>query len=152
MLNKLHYKYPEAETYLLQENNLKESKDGSCDIIISTLVVAHIQNLENAFIEWSRVLKNNGEIIITDFHPLALQKGATRSFRYKDKPVYIKNYVHSLKKIRALGKKLNWEEVCLIEKTIDESVKGFFKGDEALDVFRNNYNMPILYGIHFIKK
>ena len=74
MLNKLHYKYPEAETYLLQENNLKESKDGSCDIIISTLVVAHIQNLENAFIEWSRILKNNGEIIITDFHPLTLQK------------------------------------------------------------------------------
>lgn len=84
MLNTLHKKFPSAKTYITSDNSLGELKDSSCDVIISTLVIGYIKEVPPVFKEWNRVLKKNGEIIITDFHPVALQQGATRSFKYKD--------------------------------------------------------------------
>ncbi|QEC66169.1 methyltransferase domain-containing protein [Panacibacter ginsenosidivorans] len=151
MLNKLHQKYPAAKTHLLHDNILKELKDASCDMIISTLVVAHIKDLSAAFTEWNRVLKKGAEIIITDFHPESLQNGATRSFRNEDKTIHIKNYIHSLNKIRTLAEEMKWEEISLIEKRIDENVKRFFIGEDALIVYGKSIGTPVLYGFHFRK-
>jgi ubiquinone/menaquinone biosynthesis C-methylase UbiE len=152
MMNKLHQKYPGAKTYLLQDNILTALKDASCHMIISTLVVAHIKDLSAAFTEWNRVLQKGGEIIITDFHPESLQNGATRSFRNNNKTIHIKNYIHSLKKIRALSKEMKWEELFVIEKRIDESVKSFFIGEDALIVYGKSTGTPVLYGFHFRKR
>jgi len=151
MLNKLHGKYPHAKTYIAHDNNLTELKNESCDIVVSTLVIGYIENLLKAFVEWNRVLKKGGEILIIDFHPEALQKGANRSFRYEEQIFFIKNYIHSLTKIKALSKKLNWEEVDLIEKKVDNSIKHFYEKHNSLEAYKESFNTPILYGCHFRK-
>lgn len=152
MLQKLQEKFPTSKTFLLQNNNLSKTPDAFCDILISTLVIAHIENLEDAFKEWNRVLKKDGEIFITDFHPSALENGATRSFRYKHQMIHIRNYIYSIDDIRSLAKKLNWQEINFIEKTINEDVKHFFKGEEAIEVYHNNINKPLVYGLHYKKR
>lgn len=152
MLNRLRQKYPLAATFLLHDNKLKESKSLSCDMIVSTLVIGYIKDLPAVLAEWNRVLKAGGEIIITDFHPIALQGGGKRSFTHEKKLVYIKNYIHPLDKIRLLAKEIHWQEIGLIERKFDESIKFFFEEQHALHVYEKEYGTPILYGWHFRKR
>jgi ubiquinone/menaquinone biosynthesis C-methylase UbiE len=151
MLKKLRQKYPEARTYLAHANRLAELPDQSCDIIISTLVIGYIENLQEAFSEWNRVLKKGGEVLITDFHPDALLSGAKRSFKHDGQLFLIKNYVHTLAKIKTWSKKMNWETVNVLDKKIDETIKHFFEKHNSLDIYEKSFNTPILYGYHFQK-
>lgn len=151
MLNKLTKKYPGARTYIANQNNLKELENESCDLIVSTLVIGYIENLPEAFKEWNRILKKDGEILITDFHPEALQKGANRSFRHKEQLFFIKNYVHPLTKIKTLSKKLNWEEINLTETRVDNRIRHFFEKNNSLEVYNKSFNTLIIYAYHFRK-
>jgi SAM-dependent methyltransferase len=45
-------------------------KDCSLDIVLASLVIHYIKNIGNAFNEINRILKLNGEIIISTHHPL----------------------------------------------------------------------------------
>ncbi len=152
MLNKIRQKYPTEKTYLHRDNTLKELNDGSCDVLISTLVIAHIRNLPAEWREWNRVLKNKGEIIITDFHPIALQRGANRSFMHNGQLIYIKNYIHTLDKVRSLAARMNWIEVGFIEYRIDQRVRHFFEKLNVMDAYRDSYGQLVLYGLHFRKE
>jgi ubiquinone/menaquinone biosynthesis C-methylase UbiE len=152
MLNKVRQKYPAAKTYLHPDNNLKELKDGSCDALVSTLVIAHIRNLPAEWREWNRVPKNKGEIILTDFHPVALQRGANRSFMHNGQLIYIKNYIHTLDKIRSLAAKMSWKEVGFIEYRIDQRVRHIFERLDVMEAYKDSYDQLVLYGIHFRKE
>ncbi len=151
MLNKLKEKFPGAETFLLKEELLPELADGSCDVIVSTLAVAHIAAVENAFREWDRVLRPGGELIITDYHPEALTKGGKRTFKHEGKTVAVKNHIHSIEKIRGLTKQLGWKEIRFTERVIDDSVKGYYERQHALELFDSFINVPIIYGIYLKK-
>ena len=84
MLKILQQKFPGAETHHLVNDELRELKNESCDIIFSTLTIAHIKHAKKALQEWNRILKPGGEIIITDYHPVALAKGGKRTFSYTE--------------------------------------------------------------------
>jgi len=151
MLKKLRQKYPEARAYLTHANRLAELPDQSCDIIVSTLVIGYIENLPKAFSEWNRVLKKGGEVLITDFHPAALAKGASRSFKHNETLIHIKAHVHPLTKIEDLSKKMNWEVVNIKERRIDGCIKHFFERHNSVDIYEGSFNTPILFGYHFRK-
>lgn len=152
MLQKLKAKFSGATTYLLREEWLPEQGNSSCDLIISTLAVAHIAELEKAFTEWNRVLRPGGEIIITDYHPLALTKGGKRTFTHHGKTVMVKNYIHPVEKVRQLAGQLGWEEIRFVQRCIDDSVKDYYEKQNALPLFESFRNVPIIYGIHLKKK
>jgi ubiquinone/menaquinone biosynthesis C-methylase UbiE len=151
MLKVLKDKFPEAETHLLKANHLETLGDASCDLIISTLAIAHIKNIENAFIEWDRVLKSGGQIIITDYHPEALSKGGNRTFMYNGKKIAVRNHIHPIEKLREIFGKLKYKIVDFKEKKIDESVKHYYNEQNALKVYERFTGTPIIYGIHLIK-
>jgi len=151
MLNRLHTKYPSAKTYLTPNNYLKESHNNSCDLIISTLVIGYIDNLDYAFAEWNRVLKRGGNIIITDFHPVSIQNGAKRSFNHMGRSIAIRNYLHTLSKIRLIAKQLEWLEIEFIERKVDEHVRFFYEKLNALHIYQDSYGTPLVYGIKFSK-
>lgn len=65
------------------------------DVIICALVLGHVDDLKNVVSECRRTLKKNGIILITDFHWLAAQHGAKRTFCYKNKTYQIKHYIHT---------------------------------------------------------
>jgi len=147
MLQKLNEKFPHAETHLLSGNKLPELQDESVDCILSTLTIAHIQNAEQALFEWSRVLKPNGTMIITDYHPETLTKGGKRTFSYHEKTIAIKNYVHTIDDIKTLGRQLHLQALRLIEKRIDESAKPFYEAQNAMNVYEKWKGTPVIYGM-----
>jgi ubiquinone/menaquinone biosynthesis C-methylase UbiE len=146
MLKRLREKYPGARAWLLRGHALKETGDASCDAIISTLVMAHIADLEGTFAEWNRILKRPGEIIITDYHPAALAKGADRTFRHDQELISIRNHVHPIEDVRQLIARLGWRELDFKELKIDETVEQFYEEQNTLDVYRRFYGVPIIYG------
>jgi len=151
MLTMLKQKFPESETYHLLNGELKELENQSCDIIFSTLTIAHIKNAKKALHEWNRILKAGGEIIITDYHPTALAKGGRRTFNYHGKTIAVKNYVHSIAKLKGIARQLDLEVIHFIEKSIDESAKPFYEKQRALHVYEGWKGTPIIYGIHLKK-
>jgi ubiquinone/menaquinone biosynthesis C-methylase UbiE len=151
MLRVLQAKFPSAEIYYLENEKLINSANESCDIIICTLAIAHIENINIAFAEWHRVLKPGGEIILTDYHPVLLEKGGNRTFDYNGKKIAVKNYVYPLEKIRRLAKTFGFNELNFIEKKIDDSVKQYYEKQNALSVFERFNGTPVIYGMHLTK-
>jgi ubiquinone/menaquinone biosynthesis C-methylase UbiE len=151
MLKRLQEKYPVAVTHLLTENKLHGLEDNSCGLLISTLTIAHIENLEEALSEWNRVLKPGGEIIITDYHPELLAKGGKRTFKYKNKTIAIQNFIHPIEKIKAIARQLGWNEIRFAEEKIDEAVKEYYENQYALSLYEKFKGTAVIYGIHFKK-
>lgn len=152
MLKMLKQKFPEADTHSLRDDYLNQLECHSCDFIFSTLTIAHIEDAEKALEEWKRVLKPGGEMIITDYHPAALEKGAKRTFNYNGETIAIKNYVHSIDKIKSIARQLDLKVIRLVEKSIDESAKPYYEKQNAIAVYQAWKGMPIIYGIHLKKR
>jgi len=151
MLDILRDKHPQAETYLLNDQHLPELAYASCDLVLSTLTVAHIPDLGAALTEWCRVLKPGGEMIITDYHPTALAKGGQRTFKEGDKVIAIKNHIYPVQQVLAMTKALGLEELSLTETRIDDTMRPYYEKQNALSVFHRFRGVPIIYGIHLKK-
>jgi ubiquinone/menaquinone biosynthesis C-methylase UbiE len=151
MLEILRKKYPYSNTCLLDSQRLKGLGDDTCDLVLSTLTVAHIPNLDIALREWHRVLKPGGNMVITDYHPRALARGGQRTFREGDQTIAIRNYIHTLTEIGNIAETLDLRMQEQVERKIDHSMQSYYEKQNALDVFARFYGVPIIYGIHLKK-
>ena len=148
MLQQLKAKYPGAETYLLNDATLPQLPTASCDLLLSTLTVAHIPDITAAFSEWARVLKPGGQLIITDYHPEALARGGQRTFRDKNqKTIAVRNHVYPLAQITDLATRLNLAPLRIIERRIDASMRHWYEKQGASAVFERFLGVPIIYGM-----
>ncbi|WP_158797185.1 class I SAM-dependent methyltransferase [Pedobacter sp. L105] len=148
MLNRLQEKFPKAYISKITDNLFSTTADAAYDVILSTLTVAHIENIEEALQSWSRILKKNGEIIITDFHPDALAFGGKRTFEHRKKQIEVQNYVHYIHDIEGILLKNNFHIVKREEKIVDEWVRHYYVSKNALPVYEKFKNSRIIYGIH----
>src|SRR6185369_13567345 len=121
-----------------------ETADDSVDAIISTLTIAHINNLLGALREWNRILKSGASILLTDYHPTALQKGADRTFKHDGETMTIKSHVYGIQEIRRWAAELGWRELAFTERKIDEAVKHFYAEQKALQLYERFRNTPIV--------
>ena len=149
MLTRLKEKYNAAETYLITDNLFEKVPTNAFDVIISTLTVAHISNLEEALLAWCRILKPGGEIIITDFHPAMLAAGGRRTFKYGDKYIVVRNFVHHINFINGILSSRQFRLLRRHEININEDVKHYYAQQGALAVYEQFAGMPVIYGLHF---
>ncbi len=148
MLAKLKNKYPQAHTHHITDNLFTDIPNASFDTIVSTLTAAHIENIEEALVSWSRMLKPRADIIITDFHPTALAKGGKRTFEHNKGHMAVENFIHPVEEILRKLEKQGFELVTKVQKMVDESVKHYYSAKNALHVYKDFEHCPIIYGIH----
>jgi ubiquinone/menaquinone biosynthesis C-methylase UbiE len=148
MLSRLQEKFPEAKTHKITDNLFSSIPDATYDVIVSTLTVAHIENIEEALQAWCRILKSKGDIIITDFHPNALAFGGKRTFEYNHEQIAVKNFVHYVRDMEEILLKYNFRVVNNDERIVDESVKHYYTSKNALSVYEKFEGARIIYGIH----
>lgn len=149
MLKKLNDKFPEAKTYIITDNHFEDVADETYDVILSTLTVAHIKDIEDALQTWCRISKQQADIIITDFHPNALASGGKRTFKHGDKHIAVQNFVHTTDTIKQILLKNGFRVIIHEEIKIDETVKHYYEQQNALHVYEKFKGKPIIYGIHF---
>lgn len=149
MLKKLNEKFPEAETRQITDDLFSAVESRTYDVIVSTLTVAHIENINEALMAWCRILKDKGEIIITDFHPDILASGGKRTFRHQKSSIAVKNFVHTIGLIQQVLLSQNFQLVFHEELKIDESVKHYYEQQNALPVYEKFKGFRVIYGMHF---
>jgi len=152
MLEQLKRKFPEALIQQITDNKLNMLPEAFVDCIITTLTIAHIKNIEKAIATWSRVIKDGGDLLVTDFHPEILAKGGKRSFRHNGTTMAVVNYVHPVKKLKNLFRKYGFTIVKHEERTVDETVKPYYEAQNALPVYERFKGMPVIYGFHLKKE
>jgi ubiquinone/menaquinone biosynthesis C-methylase UbiE len=148
MLNKLKEKFPSSTVKKISDNIFRREPDNYYDVIISTLTIAHIENVSEAISAWSRILKKGGDIIITDFHPALLAHGGKRTFKVDEHQFAVTNFVHSVDAINNLLRAADLFIINKIEKRIDESVKHYYQNQNALDIFNKFKGELVIYGLH----
>lgn len=151
MLDRLKAKYPQATTTLLSDSTLPGLNTASCDLVISTLTIAHIPDPEAALTEWNRVLKTGGQILLTDYHPEALSKGGQRTFRDKGKVIAVRNHIHPISTIKKIAEKLGLVVLQTVEQQIDQSMRPWYEKQNAIPLFERYLGVPIIYGIQLKK-
>ncbi len=151
MLEQLKHKFPSATVFHSTNNLLSEQSPYSVDCIISTLTVAHIEDIEEAVAAWAKVLVKEGDIIITDFHPGTLANGGRRSFKHDNKSFFVVNYVHPLESLKQIFYKYGFELLQHEERFIDERVRPYYLAQNAIPVYKRFKGMPVIYGLHLKK-
>ncbi len=148
MLDKLKAKFPEAHVHAIADNNFTAVEDGAFDAVISTLTVAHIEDIEEALEAWCRILRYKADIIITDFHPDALAFGGKRTFRHENKQIAVRNFVHPVSLTKQILVRNGFVPVSEAEKRVDETVAHYYAAQNANHVYEKFKGFPIIYGIH----
>lgn len=149
MLSQLQAKFPDANTRVINEDTFSALPSAIFDVIISTLTVAHIEDIESALTAWGRILKNQGDVIITDFHPHILARGGQRTFRHQQQTIAVQNFVHPVAEIKRIMGSLGFAVEAEKQLHIDESVRHYYTSKGASSVYDKYKGDPVIYGIHF---
>jgi ubiquinone/menaquinone biosynthesis C-methylase UbiE len=151
MLKNLILKYPGAVTRQIIDNRFANVPDACFDVIVTTLTIAHIADIDEAIAAWSRILRPGGDLIITDFHPETLAKGGSRSFTHRGKTLSVVNYIHPLDEVIGTFRKHNLVLQVKVERSIDERVRHYYAAQNALPVYEQFKGTPVIYGMHLRK-
>ncbi len=151
MLAELRRKYPRATVHQSGADRLGLARDRECDALISALTLCHVPFLEDAIVEWARVLRPGGDVLLTDFHPTA-SATARCSFRHEGRLCTVRIHVHSLASLEAAASRSGLELVSLEEGLIDESTRPFYERAGMLPVFERMKGTPLVYGAHLRKR
>jgi ubiquinone/menaquinone biosynthesis C-methylase UbiE len=151
MLLNLKRRYPDAQVLNCSGDHLPNLYANSCDVVISTLALAHIPDPQPALSEWSRILRSGGSMLITDFHADAIRAGMKRSFAFHDLTVEIDHCATDLPRLIEIAESCGLIPLASVEMAIDESVRPLFARDRALDVYERHEGLHLVFGLQFSK-
>ncbi len=89
MLKILKRDFPEAKIFLADAENLP-FEDGFFDIVVAGFLIVHLKNLKKSFSEVYRVLKNDGEFLLSNIN----QRKAPKLKIDNKKEIVIKSFYH----------------------------------------------------------
>jgi hypothetical protein len=70
---------------------------------------------------------------------------------HEGKLVAVKNYIHSIEKLKQIAGQLRLTVIRFAEKLIDDSMKEYYEKKNALHLFEKFKGVPIIYSIHLKK-
>jgi len=68
--------------------------DVSTDVVLCGLAVGHFADLEVIFCEISRILRTDGQAVVSDFHPFQYLRGSRRTFTANGTKYEVEHYPH----------------------------------------------------------
>ncbi|KKN64394.1 hypothetical protein LCGC14_0491940 [marine sediment metagenome] len=83
--------------------------NGSNDVILCSLVLEHIENLDFIFSKANRVLVASGEFFINEFHPYCQYQGKKPNFQKNGNKIVIESYIHDITEFINSGLNNNFE-------------------------------------------
>lgn len=147
MLARLQGKFPGAATRLVKDARVSFQADASIDVVISTLTLGHIADPEPVLADWSRILAPGGCLLISEFHPEALMRGAERSFSHAGRTLRVRNYPHPLADLRRALAGLGLREIGSRERVVDASMADWYAGGGSMETFRAFLGTPIYFAL-----
>jgi len=151
MLARLKEKFPRATVARTKNMLPPEIPAAWVGCLISTLTLAHIPRCEQTIASWARVLKPGADLILTDFHPEILRKGATRSFTHQHRTRTIVSHIRAIDKLCRIFKDHGFELLRKEERIVDEQTKPYYEAKDALAQYEKFRGYPLVFGFHLKK-
>jgi len=127
-------------------------QDRSFDVVWCRLVLGHLPTISEAYAELSRVADMGATVIISDFHPAAVDAGHRRSFRVGGERFELEHHVHHpddhIAAARAAG--LGVREVR--DAAIGSDVRSFYESAGRLDAYPDDFGLPVVLALSFRKE
>ena len=119
------------------------------DVVISTLVLAHLPSFQRAVHEMSRVLKPRGFLVLSDFHPENLKRNWKRTFaggndRHSGRRFAAESYHHPIEEYREEFRRQDLHVDRFLQPAIDPSLEPLFQKAKASHIYRQFFGTPIL--------
>ena len=124
--------------------------DAAFDVVWCRLVLGHVADLDAAYAELGRSCAAGGVVVVTDFHPIAVEAGHRRTFRDARGEVHeVENHLHAadahyLAAARA-GLSLRERRDC----AVDDSVRGFYAEAGRLDMYERQRGLSLVLVLVF---
>jgi ubiquinone/menaquinone biosynthesis C-methylase UbiE len=84
-----------AATFTIGDLRALPLRDGSVDLAVSALSLAHLDDLLAPISELARVVRSGGHLVLSDVHPIAVATGAQAFFRTEaGRRIVARNVVH----------------------------------------------------------
>lgn len=147
MLARLSAKHPGATVHRANADNLRHTPSASCDVVVSTLTLCHVTELSAVLEEFARVLKPEGHLLVTDFHPAAAAD-AVCSFRDARGLAAIRLQPYTLRQLEAAAERHGLSVEHRAQRLVDESMRARYAAHGMQSVFERTKGVPLVYGMH----
>jgi ubiquinone/menaquinone biosynthesis C-methylase UbiE len=116
-------------------------RDASADAVLSTLTIGHVPPVAETLAELARIARPGGLVIVTDFHPEALRRGWSRTFRAGAEVYEIESRPYSLDELHADNlRREEFAELCF-----DEPERPIFERSGKSNLFEQVRGLPAIW-------
>jgi malonyl-CoA O-methyltransferase len=125
---------------------------GSFDVVWCRLVIGHVQELGHAYAELSRVCRDGGDVIVTDFHPDAVAAGHRRTFRDTVGLSHeIEHYVHDATAHDTAARAARLTPTKRSDAFVGPAVRHFYVAADRLDAYEMQTGLRLVLALAFRK-
>ena len=115
---------------------------GIADVAICALSLGHMTPIEQAITELARVVRPGGDLIVTDFHPGALERGWKRTFRSNGQLYEVETYPYTKQRLIGCAHQTGLELQNLLEPGFDEPERPIFLQAGKPELFDETRGIP----------
>jgi ubiquinone/menaquinone biosynthesis C-methylase UbiE/cytosine/adenosine deaminase-related metal-dependent hydrolase len=121
----------------------------SFDVALCSFGLSYMTNIRLFAKEISRVVKDRGHLLLTDFHPSAEARGWKRSFRHERSIVEVSSFPRSIAHIQETFEENGFELVVCLEPSFGEAERSIFEKCGKVSVFDQLLGQPAIVVLLF---
>jgi malonyl-CoA O-methyltransferase len=125
--------------------------DESFDVVWCRLVLGHLVTLDAAYAELARVCAYGGRVVVTDFHPDAVDAGHRPTFRDDGGIREIEHHVHTPRAHRRAAARAGLTLVRRFDRAVGETVRGFYERAGRLDAYEQQRGLAVVLALAFVR-
>ena len=123
---------------------------GAFDVVWCRLVLGHVADLDAAYLELGRSCASGGVLVVTDFHPAAVDAGHRRTFRGARGEVHeLEHHVHRADAHREAGVRAGLTLREQRDCTVGDAVRDFYAEAGRLDMYEQQLGLPLVLVLVF---
>jgi ubiquinone/menaquinone biosynthesis C-methylase UbiE len=112
------------------------------DVVLCALSLGHMTPMESALAEIARTVRPGGQLIVTDFHPGALDRGWKRTFRNHSQLYEIETYRYTTACLLDCARRCELVLQNLLEPGFDEPERSIFSSAGKHDLYERVRGIP----------
>jgi malonyl-CoA O-methyltransferase len=117
---------------------------GCADVVLCALALGHVTALEEAVVELARLVRPDGRLIVTDFHPQALGRGWRRTFRSGGELYEVASYPYEKDRLLECARSAGLRLDEFVEPGFAEPERPIFERAGKAELFEEVRGLPAL--------
>ena len=116
--------------------------DNCAELVLCALTLGHVPDWGAAMREFARVLKPGGSLVLTDFHPAAVERGWRRTFRHGEVLYEVEHYPYTITELEQACERLVLRRC--EAGSIGEAERGLFAEAGRTELYEASRETPVV--------